>query len=70
MHILTFILVLIVGSIVAACDGDYSGIAAIGKFIGGALMIFIMLWLFTQPALLAIVIFLLIIIVVCCSGSK
>ncbi|MFR6049359.1 MAG: hypothetical protein ACLUG6_13615 [Lachnospira eligens] len=31
MHILAFILIFIVGSIIAACDGDYSGIAAIGK---------------------------------------
>lgn len=34
MHILAFILIFIVGSIIAACDGDYSGIAAIGKFVG------------------------------------
>ena len=30
MHILAFILIFVVGSIIAACDGDYSGIAAIG----------------------------------------
>ena len=34
MHILAFILIFVVGSIIAACDGDYSGIAAIGKFVG------------------------------------
>ena len=33
MHILTFILIFVVGSIIVACDGDYSGIAAIGKFV-------------------------------------
>lgn len=33
MHILVFILIFVVGSIIVACDGDYSGIAAIGKFV-------------------------------------
>lgn len=48
MHILAFILIFVVGSIIAACDGDYSGIAAID--------IFAVLWLFTQPVLLIIAI--------------
>ena len=34
MHILAFILIFVVGSIIAACDGDYSGIAAIDLFVG------------------------------------
>ena len=34
MHILAFILIFVVGSIIAAYDGDYSGIPAIGKFVG------------------------------------
>ena len=34
MHILAFILIFVVGSIIAAYDGDYSGIAAIGIFVG------------------------------------
>ena len=38
MHILAFILMFVVGAIVAACDGDFSGIAAIGKFVGGAIL--------------------------------
>ena len=33
MHILAFILIFVVGSIIAACDGDYSGIAAIDIFV-------------------------------------
>ena len=33
MHILVFILMFVVGSIVVACDGDFSGIKAIGKVI-------------------------------------
>ena len=49
MHILAFILIFVVGSIIAACDGDYSGIAAIGKFVGFFVLLFAVLWLFTQP---------------------
>lgn len=70
MHILAFILIFVFGSIVAACDGDFSGLAAIGKFVGGAVLIFSMLWLFTQPALLIIVIVVLVVIAICCSGSS
>ena len=51
MHILAFILIFVVGLIIAACDGNYSGIAAIGKFV-----LFAGLWLFTQPVLLIIAI--------------
>lgn len=69
MHILALILMLIVGAIVAACDGDFSGVEAIGKFVGGAVLIFAMLWLFTQPVLLVLVILMLIVAVVCCSGK-
>lgn len=39
MHILALILMFVFGSIVAACDGDFSGLAAIGKFVGGAVLI-------------------------------
>ena len=46
MHIIAFILIFIVGSIIAACDGDYSGIAAIGKFVGFFVLLFAVLWLF------------------------
>lgn len=70
MHILAFILIFVVGSIVAACDGDFSGIKAIGKVIGFlAIWIGIML-LMTQPILLIIVIVVLVLIVACCSASK
>ena len=31
MHILAFILIFVVGSIIAACDGDYSGIGEYPK---------------------------------------
>ena len=69
MHILALILMFVVGALIAACDGDYSGIAAIGKVVGFFVLLFAMLWLFTQPALLIIVIVVLILIVVCCSAK-
>lgn len=46
----------IVFSISAACKGDFSGLEAIGKGIGFLIILFVMLWLFTQPALLIVVI--------------
>lgn len=70
MHILAFILIFVIGSIFAACDGDYSGIVAIGKFVGFFVLLFAMLWLFTQPVLLVIVIVVLIVIAVGCSSAK
>lgn len=69
MHILALILLFLVASIAAACNGDFSGLAAIGKFVGGAILIFVMLWLFTQPALLIVVILAVIVIAVCCLGK-
>ncbi|MEI3321584.1 MAG: hypothetical protein V8R92_01375 [Eubacterium sp.] len=68
MHILAFILMFVVGAIIAACDGDFSGVIAIGKFVGGALLIFGMLWLFTQPVLLIIAIIVVVIIIACNLG--
>ena len=56
MHILAFILIFVVGAIAAAGKGDYSGIAAIGKFIGGAILFFAML--------------VMVIIAACCLNSK
>lgn len=56
MHILACILMFIVFSIIAACGGDYSGLAAIGKIVGFLVLLFVMLWLFTQPELLIIAI--------------
>lgn len=70
MHILALILMFVLGSIVAACGGDFSGLAAIAKFVGGVIFIFAMLWLFTQPALLIVVIVVLVLIVIGCSGSS
>ena len=49
MHALTFIIIFIIGAIVAAGEGDWSGIAAIGQFIGGAALIIGFLLLMTNP---------------------
>lgn len=70
MHILAFILIFVVGSIIAACDGDYSGIAATGKFVGFLVLLFAVLWLFTQPVLLIIAIVVLVLIVICSSSKQ
>ena len=69
MHILALVLLFLVASIAATCSGDFSGLAAIGKFVGGAILVFVMLWLFTQPALLIVVILAVIVIAVCCLGK-
>ena len=70
MHILTLIFMFVVGSIGAACKDDYSGIAVIGKFVGFFVLLFGMLWLFTQPALLAIAVVIVIIVVIASAGLK
>lgn len=67
MHILAFLLLFVVGAILAACKGDYSGIAAIGKFVGECVLLFLVAWLFKQPVLLVIAIAILILIAICCS---
>lgn len=55
MHALTFIIIFIIGAIVAAGEGDWSGIAAIGQFIGGAALIIGFLLLMTNPVAMLIV---------------
>ena len=52
-----------------ACDGDYSGIAVIGKFVGFFVLLFVVLWLFTQPVLLIIAIVVLVLIVIGSSAK-
>ena len=56
-------------AIIAACDGDYSGIATIGKFVGFFVLLFAVLWLFTQPVLLIIAIVVLVLIVMAFSAK-
>lgn len=66
MHILAFALMFVVGSLVAASEGDYSGIAAIGKFVGITAFLLGVLWLFTKPLILIIVMVVLFSIIVAC----
>ena len=68
MHILAFIILFIIGSIGAACKGDWSGIGAIAKIVGFIALFLIVGYMMINPVLLiiAVVIFC-IILVVCCS---
>lgn len=68
MHILAFIILFIIGSIGAACKGDWSGIGAIAKFIGFIALFLIIGYIMINPVLLiiAVVIFV-IILIACCS---
>lgn len=68
MHILAFVLFFVIGSIVAASKGDFSGVEVIGKVLGFLFLMIGMMWLFTQPAVLLVVIVAL--IVICCCTSK
>lgn len=60
MHILTFILIFIVGSIAAAMKGDYSGIEAIVQFMIVAVvmiaLLFIVAWLVKHQIIMLIAI--------------
>lgn len=69
MHILTFALMFIIGSIGAASHGDWSGVEAIGKFILFVVMFFLMAYLILNPALLVIAIIVLVLVVVACSSK-
>lgn len=66
MHILAFILMFLVGSIAAACEGDFSGIVAIGKFVGFIVLLFAIMWIFTQPAILLLLIAVIIVAFAAC----
>lgn len=70
MHILTFCLLFIVGSIQAAAQGDWSGIQAIGKFIGFIALFLIFGYILTNPALLVIVIILFVVVLIGICGSS
>ena len=54
MGILTGILMFIFFSIVAACDGDWSGIVAIIKLVEGFALFAFVLYLMTQPVLILV----------------
>ncbi len=51
MHILTLIIIFVIASIGAACKGDFSGVAVIGKFIGVIALFICIGLLFCYPLL-------------------
>ena len=69
MHILATILMFLIGSFIAACEGDFSGIEAIGKFIGFLILFFVCAWMLTNPAVLLLVIIVFIAICVCLASK-
>ena len=69
MHILAFILFFVMCSIGAACKGDYSGLAVIGKVIGFLALWIGMMFLFTQPVLLFVVIVIIVIVFVALNSK-
>ena len=69
MHILTLIIIFVIASIGAACKGDFSGVVAIGKFVGGIALLICVGLLFCYP-LLAIIVGAVVATVVICSSSK
>ena len=71
MHILAFILMFVVGSIGAALDGDFSGIAAIVKFVIYATLIIGFMWMMvTCPVLLIMILFMLFLLVYVLSANN
>lgn len=52
MGILTFLVLLIIGSVVAAAGGDWSGISAIGMFLFYAAVFVVTLYIIATPALM------------------
>lgn len=70
MHILAFVLFFVIGSIAAACKGDFSGVEVIGKVLGFLFLMIGMMWLFTQPAVLLVVMVIVALIVICCCTSR
>ncbi len=65
MGILSAMFVFLIGSIMAACDGDFSGLEAMGKFVGFFVLLFSVMWILTNPAALVFVVA--IIIIICCA---
>lgn len=55
MHILAFILMFVFGSIGAACNGDWSGMAVIGNVILWIVTVAIFFFLLLHPVLLVVV---------------
>jgi len=70
MGLLGAIFLFVILSINAACDGDFSGLAAIGKGIGYVLLFVVVALMLTEPV--AMVIGIIVIVGVLCivSGNK
>ena len=62
-------LIFVIASIGAACKGDFSGVAAIGKFVGVIALLICVGLLFCYP-LLAIIVGAVVATIVICSSSK
>lgn len=70
MHILACILMFVVFSVIAACNGDFSGIVAILKVVGFLIFFIFMLWIFTQPVLFIIVLIIVLFIIFIVNSSS
>lgn len=69
MGILASIFLFVILSINAACDGDFSGLEAIGKFLLYAGVVLLVCWALMNPVVLLILV-LLIVVVLCASSQK
>lgn len=54
MGIVAAIFMFVIGAVFAACDGDFSGLEAIGKFILYVGLFFLFAWMILNPAVLVI----------------
>ena len=70
MHILAFILMFIIMSIIAACSGDFSGLKVVGEIVAVIALFFLFGWLILNPAFLVIVIIVIILIAIGGLSSK
>ncbi len=57
MYILTFVFMFVIGSILAACNGDWSGMKVIGKFVMGLIVFFLLALIVLNPILIVFVFF-------------
>lgn len=69
MYILAFIILFIIGSISAACKGDWSGIAAIGEIILFIALFLFMAFIMMHPVLLIITAVVFVIILIACRSK-
>ena len=69
MYILAFILLFVIGSVQAACHGDWSGIEAGAKFIGIIALFCVMAFIMINPALMIIVAVIVVIGMIACCGK-